>query len=83
MIVFHALDFRDAFTMIKAKSLKAVCLIVPKSETRGFDSWLTSSLSIKMQFSFSNLDVQMMSETKFYSLSTNEQNQLYGVIRKV
>ena len=44
-----------------------VSLLVPKSETQGFDSWLTSSLRIECNCSLATLDVQMMSETKFYS----------------
>ena len=34
-----------------------------KSETRGFDSWLTSSLRIECNFPLATSDVQVMSET--------------------
>ena len=53
----------------------AVWKVVPKSETRGFDSWLTSRLRIECNFPLATLDAQMMYETKFYSETTNEQNQ--------
>ena len=49
--------------------------LVPKSETRGFDNWLTSSLRIECSFPLATSDVEMMSETKFYSDATNEQNK--------
>ena len=39
----------------------------PKSETRGFDTWLTSSLRIKHKFPLATSDFKMMSETKLYS----------------
>ena len=48
---------------------------VPKSETRGFDSWLTSSLRIECNFPLATSDVEMMFETKFYSYATNDQNK--------
>ena len=38
---------------------------VPKSETRGFDSWLTSSLRIECIF-LATSDVEMMSDIKLY-----------------
>ena len=44
--------------------------LVPKSETRGFDSWLTSSPRIERNFPLATSDVQMMFETKFYSYAT-------------
>ena len=47
--------------------LQAYQNLVPKSETRGFDSWLTSSLRIECNFPLATSDIQMMSETKFYS----------------
>ena len=56
-------------------------LLVPKSETWGFDSWLTSSLRIQYNFPLATSDVQKMSETKFYSYATNEQNKWYGIIK--
>ena len=46
--------------------------LVPKSETRGFDSWLTSSLRIERNFPLATSDVKMMPEAKFYSYTTNE-----------
>ena len=49
--------------------------LVPKSETRGFDSWLTSSLRIECNFPLVTSDIQMMSETKCYSWAINEQNK--------
>ena len=49
--------------------------LVPKSETCGFNSWLTSSLRIECNFPLATSDIEMMSETKFYSLGTNEQNK--------
>ena len=57
--------------------------IVPKSETRGFDSWLTSSLRIECNFPLASSDVKMMSETKLCSYATNEQNKWYGVYIKL
>ena len=42
-------------------------LLVPKSESRGFDSWLILSLRIECSFHLATSDVQMMSETEFYS----------------
>ena len=48
---------------------------VLKSETRGFDSWLTSSLRIECNFPLATSDVEMMFETKFYSYATNDQNK--------
>ena len=42
-------------------------VVVPKSETRGFDSWLTSSLRIECNFPVATSDIQTMSKTKFYS----------------
>ena len=50
-------------------------LLVPKSETRGFDSWLSSSRRIACNFPLATSDIQMMSETKFYFYATNEQNK--------
>ena len=55
--------------------------LVPKSETRGFDGWLTSSLRIECNFPLATSDIQMMSETKFYSWATNEQSKWYEVIK--
>ena len=65
----------------KKKKKKTYKNIVPKSETRGFDSWLTSSLSIECNFLLATSDAQMMSEAKFYSHATNKQNKWYGVIK--
>ena len=44
-------------------------ILVPKSETRGFDSWMTSTSSLRSECNFplATSDVQMMSETIFYS----------------
>ena len=42
-------------------------IVVPKSETRCFDSLLTSSLRIECNFPLATSDIEMMSETKFYS----------------
>ena len=50
-------------------------MLVPKSETRGFDSWLTSSLRIECSFPLATSDVEMKSETKFYSYTEYEQNK--------
>ena len=47
-------------------------IVVPKSETQGFDSWLTSNLRIECSFPLATSDVQMMSESKLYSYATNE-----------
>ena len=52
--------------------------VVPKSETRGFDSWLTSSLRIECNFPLATSDVQMMSETNFIPRPQNK-NTWYGV----
>ena len=47
-----------------------LAIVVPKSETRGFDSWLTSSLiRIECNFPLATSDVEMMSEAKLYSMS--------------
>ena len=55
--------------------------LVPKSETQGFDSWLTSSLRIECYFPLATSEVQMMSETKIYSQATNEQDKWYGTVK--
>ena len=49
--------------------------LVPKFETWGFDSWLTSSLRIECNFPLASSDVQMMSKTKFCFYAINEQNK--------
>ena len=68
------------YTILDLLSLTSI--VVPKSETRGFDSWLTSSLRIEFNFPLATSDIEMMSETKFYSYATNEQNK-YGVIKYI
>ena len=52
-----------------------IILLVPKSETQGFDSWLTSSLRIECNFPLARSDAKMVSETKFWFYATNEQNE--------
>ena len=65
----------DNFLSLTKRFVPPVCLMisiawwrpVPKSETRGFDSWLTWSLRTECNFPLATSDVQMMAETKFYS----------------
>ena len=52
-------------------------LLAPKSETRGFDSWLTSSLRIQCSFPLATSDV----ETKFYSHAEYEKIKGDGIIK--
>ena len=56
VLVWHISDWK-----------KLIQILVPKSETRGFDSWLTSNLRIEHNFPLATSDVQLMSETKFSS----------------
>ena len=59
----------------------AMGLLIPKSETRGFDSWLTSSLRTECSFPLATSNIEMMSETKFYSYAEYEHNNWYWVIK--
>ena len=48
-------------------------VLVPKSETRGFDSWLTSSLRIECNFPLATSDIQMY---RLYSSLNKKGNQM-------
>ena len=65
-LVFYVPKFTFS-TCYDIKEMSFDQILVPKSETRGFDSWLTSSLRIECNFPLATSDIEMMSETKFYS----------------
>ena len=48
----------------------------PKSETRGFDSWLTLSLRTECSFPLATSDAQMMSENFIPRLQMNKINDM-------
>ena len=65
IIITHS-QISSPFSCLFLTKFSDTC-VVPKTDAQGFDSWLTSSLRNECNFLLATSDVQMMSETKFYS----------------